>query len=93
MTKAAAGKKPAKKVSASNVINDPTQNLQTFDLRYLQQYTYTKVKNKILPMSIIGEQTFIRSGRPRRWATQEKVYATTASDTPGNVRGASHKND
>ncbi len=28
-----------KKTSASNVINDPTQSLQTFDLRDLQQYT------------------------------------------------------
>src|SRR5882672_307721 len=34
---------------------------------------YTKVKNKILPMSRIGEQTFVRSGRPRRWATQDEV--------------------
>src|SRR5260370_15026916 len=33
----------------------------------------TKVKNKILRMSRIGEQTFVRSGRPRRWATQDEV--------------------
>jgi hypothetical protein len=40
---AAAGKKPAKTVSASNVIDDPTQSLQTFDLLDLQQYTQEKV--------------------------------------------------
>src|SRR5271157_1069215 len=42
MTKAAAGKKPTKKVSASNVIDDPTQSLQTLDLLDLQQYTQEK---------------------------------------------------
>jgi hypothetical protein len=39
----AAGKKPARTVSASNVIDDPTQSLQTFDLLDLQQYTQEKV--------------------------------------------------
>jgi len=43
MVVASAGKAPAKKVSASNVIDDPTQTLQTFDLRDLQQYTQEKV--------------------------------------------------
>jgi len=43
MVKAAAGKNATKKVSASNVINDPTQSLQTFDLLDLQQYTQEKV--------------------------------------------------
>src|SRR5713226_7341007 len=33
----------------------------------------TKVENKILPMSRIEEQTFVRGGRPRRWATQDEV--------------------
>ncbi len=37
----AAGRKPKK--SAANVINDPTQSLQTFDLLDLQQYTQEKV--------------------------------------------------
>jgi hypothetical protein len=40
---AAAGKKPAKTVSASNVIDDPTQSLQTFELLHLAQYTQEKV--------------------------------------------------
>jgi hypothetical protein len=31
--------------------------------------TYTKVKNR---MSGIREQTFVRSGRPRRWVTQDR---------------------
>jgi hypothetical protein len=43
MTKAAVGKKPEKKVSASNVIDDPTQSLQRFDLLDLQQYTQERV--------------------------------------------------
>src|SRR6516165_12636004 len=38
----AAREKPAKKVSASNVINDPTKTLQRFDLLDLQQYTQEK---------------------------------------------------
>ena len=37
----AAGRKSKK--SAANVINDPTQSLQTFDLLHLQQYTQEKV--------------------------------------------------
>jgi hypothetical protein len=37
------------------------------------------VKDKILPMSRIGEQTFVRSGRPHRWATQDEV--STAAET------------
>src|SRR5215469_1983192 len=37
----AAGRKSKK--SAANVINDPTQSLQTFDLLHLQQYTQDKV--------------------------------------------------
>lgn len=40
---AAAARKPGNKVSASNVISDPTQSLQTFDLIDLQQYTQEKV--------------------------------------------------
>src|ERR1700758_2060550 len=36
-------KKASKTVSASNVIDDPTQSLQTFDLLDLQQYTQEKV--------------------------------------------------
>jgi hypothetical protein len=43
MATAAVGKKPAENVSASNVIHDPTQSLQTFDLLHLQQYTQEKV--------------------------------------------------
>jgi hypothetical protein len=43
MAKAAVGKKPAKKVSSSNVIHDPSQSLQTFDLIDLQQYTQEKI--------------------------------------------------
>jgi hypothetical protein len=43
----AASKKTSKlaadKTSASNVVNDPTQSLQTFDLLDLQQYTQEKV--------------------------------------------------
>jgi hypothetical protein len=39
----AATKKPKKAVSAANVIDDPTQSLQTFDLLDLQQYTQEKV--------------------------------------------------
>ena len=38
----AAGKKHEKTVSASNVIDDPTQGLQTFDLLDLQQYAQEK---------------------------------------------------
>lgn len=41
MAKAATPKK-SKHLSASNVINDPTQSLQTFDLRELAQYTQEK---------------------------------------------------
>jgi hypothetical protein len=40
MLEAAAGKS---KKSAANVINDPTQSLQTFDLLELQQYTQERV--------------------------------------------------
>ena len=40
---AAAGKKSAKITSPSNVIDDPAQSLQTFDLLDLQQYTQEKV--------------------------------------------------
>ena len=40
MTKAA---RKRRKQSAANVINDPTQSLQTFDLLDLQQYTQEKV--------------------------------------------------
>jgi hypothetical protein len=43
---AGAGKKPAATPSASNVINDPTQSLQTFELLDLQQYTQEKVYAK-----------------------------------------------
>ncbi|MBO0734249.1 MAG: hypothetical protein J2P49_08035 [Methylocapsa sp.] len=42
MTGAAAAKKSGKK-SPSNVIDDPAQSLQTFDLSDLQQYTQEKV--------------------------------------------------
>ena len=38
-----AAKKSKKAVSAANVIDDPTQSLQTFDLLDLQQYTQEKV--------------------------------------------------
>ena len=38
-----AAKKLKKAVSAANVINDPAQSLQTFDLLELQQYTQEKV--------------------------------------------------
>jgi hypothetical protein len=40
---ARAARKKISKVSASNVINDPSQSLQTFDLLDLQQYTQEKV--------------------------------------------------
>ena len=43
MTKAPAVRKKTTKVSASNVIDDPAQSLQTFDLLDLQQYTQEKV--------------------------------------------------
>jgi hypothetical protein len=43
MTKAPVARKRTPKVSASNVIDDPTQSLQTFDLLDLQQYTQEKV--------------------------------------------------
>jgi len=43
MAKAADGKNQQKPVSASNVIDDPTQSLQTFSLLDLQQYTQEKV--------------------------------------------------
>src|SRR5215471_16481465 len=43
MAKAAAVSKKSSKVSPSNVIDDPTQSLQTFDLLDLQQYTQEKV--------------------------------------------------
>jgi hypothetical protein len=43
MVSAATGRKPVKKVSPSNVIDDPTQSLQTFDLLHLQQYTQERV--------------------------------------------------
>jgi hypothetical protein len=42
-TKATRGRKKPPTVSASNVIDDPTQSLQTFDLLDLQQYTQEKV--------------------------------------------------
>ena len=42
MAKAADGKTPVKPVSASNVIDDPTQSLQTFNLLDLQQFTLEK---------------------------------------------------
>jgi hypothetical protein len=40
---ARAARKKTSKVSASNVINDPSQSLQTFDLLDLQQYTQENV--------------------------------------------------
>src|ERR1700692_2694499 len=40
---ARAARKKTSKVSARNVINDPSQSLQTFDLLDLQQYTQEKV--------------------------------------------------
>jgi hypothetical protein len=40
---ARAARKKTSKVSASNVINNPSQSLQTFDLLELQQYTQEKV--------------------------------------------------
>jgi hypothetical protein len=43
MAKTAAKKKPQSQVSSSNVIDDPTQSLQTFNLLDLQQYTQEKV--------------------------------------------------
>jgi hypothetical protein len=43
MAKAAVARKRTPKVSASNVIDDPTQSLQTFNLLELQQYTQEKV--------------------------------------------------
>jgi hypothetical protein len=43
MAKAPAARQKTTQVSASNVISDPTQSLQTFDLRELQQYTQEKV--------------------------------------------------
>ena len=43
MTKAPVARKRTPKVRASNVIDDPTQSLQTFDLLDLQQYTQEKV--------------------------------------------------
>src|SRR5258706_4191586 len=52
---------------------------------------YTKVKNKILPMSRIGEQTFVRSGRPRRWATQDEVGII--SHALNSRRGATPRRD
>jgi hypothetical protein len=42
MAKTAAAEKPVEKVSVSNVIHDPTQTLQRFDLLDLQQYTQEK---------------------------------------------------
>jgi hypothetical protein len=43
---AKAARKKTAKISASNVIDDPTQSLQTFDLLDLQQYTQEKVYAK-----------------------------------------------
>ena len=55
MAEAAIGKKP---VSASNVINDRTQSLQTFDLLDLQQYTqekaYAKTASKDFHLFYVG---------------------------------------
>src|SRR5271166_3256752 len=43
MARTPAARKKTTKLSASNVINDPAQSLQTFDLLELQQYTQEKV--------------------------------------------------
>jgi len=45
--------------------------------RALKGAPSAKVKNKILDTSRIGEQTFVRSGRARRWATQDEVNSYT----------------
>jgi len=75
MTKAPAVRKKTTKVSAGNVIDDPAQSLQTFDLLDLQLYTQEKVysttASKDFHLFYVGRDD--RSVPRQRFALSEHV--------------------